>query len=634
MCGISGVWMTDSRADAPEWEACVESMMELMVRRGPDDRGQWSDRRHCRLGFRRLSILDLSPAGHQPMVSADGRSAIVFNGEMYNFQDLRAELESSGVRFRSRSDTEVVLEALNRWGVDALARFNGMFALAWYDLTSKKLLLARDHAGIKPLYYAIDPLKRGVLFASQFNCLLRSPWGVHDKVRQDVLRLYLRIHYIPAPYTLFESIHQLEPGHFLLVNADGSFIKRAWWTLPLDPEPSLPADQGLEALAAALENAVRRQRISDVPLGVYLSGGVDSPLITAIARKQTDSSLKAFTIGNPGWAQDEAGDAAAFARTLDVDHRLTNVTGQDALALVPEVSATQPEPFADFSIVPSMLVSRIAKQEVTVALSGDGGDELFFGYTRPLSLMRNGTDFRYPPTVRKALYALGKLGAGPKRSDVVLFPTPGDYYFDVNCRVKDQDLARIAPGLEGIPADFNLYRSEPYRNKRQLASFSRYVEFYGQLQRCLKKVDMASMHYSLEVRVPILDREVIETSLRMDPFDSMAGGVSKATLRQLLRRYVPANLISSAKRGFAVPLKDWLAGPLRSHTEDVLFGGTLFPEGLFDQREIRKIWNDQLAGRRDFKWGIWTLLMLQQWHSSIQAIPKPEYAAPDIVHHS
>jgi asparagine synthase (glutamine-hydrolysing) len=619
MCGICGIFTIDQAAGQAEYARAIQTMTARMQRRGPDDQGAWSDPAgHLALGFRRLAVIDPTPAGHQPMISADGRSVIVLNGEIYNFQELRGELEGQGVRFRSHSDTEALLEALNRWGLEALGRLNGMFALAWYHLPSQRLVLARDHAGIKPLYYFVHPAGKGLAFASQLDVLLHTPWGEPGAARLDVLRLYLRLHHIPPPYGLLENTFQLEPGQFLVVHPDGRLERRAWWRLPRDPEPDLRGERALEALSEALDNAVRRQRIADVPLGVFLSGGVDSPLVTAVARAQTGPDLKAFTIGNPGWGQDESSEASAYAQRLGVDHRLYPVSGAEALAAIGQVMAAQYEPLGDFSILPTLLVSRYARPEVTVALSGDGGDELFFGYERPLSLLRDGADFRWPWPMRLGLYAAGKTGLGPRRSDVLVLQSPGDYYFEVNCRVKEADLRRFAPGLPALPGDFGLYRAGRYQGLRHLAGYSRYVEFYGQLQRGLKKVDMASMHHSLEARVPFLDREIIDLSLRIDPFECMRDGQRKVVLRELLSRYVPAELIPRPKRGFAVPMGEWLRGPLRPLVEETLFGSDLYPSGVFDRQGLRRYWQEHLDGQRDHKWGLWTLLALQWWARSLQ----------------
>jgi asparagine synthase (glutamine-hydrolysing) len=324
--------------------------------------------------------------------------------------------------------------------------------------------------------------------------------------------------------------------------------------------------------------------------------------------------LKAYTIGNPGWGQDEASDASQYAQQLDLDFHLQNITGDDALAILPDVWAAQYEPFADFSILPTLLVSRFARESLTVALSGDGGDELFFGYERPRSLLKDGRDFRLPWVVRCGLYGMGRLGLGRKRSEVIAARTPADYYFGVNSRFSSSDLKRVAPTLTSSPLDFDLYAFDGYRGERHLANYSRHVEFYGQLQRGLKKVDMASMYHSLEVRVPLLDREVIEASLRIDPFIHMQGGKRKQILFRLLERHVPAGSISQTKRGFAVPLGEWLRGSLRPMAEEMLSTGYLCSSGIFDRAGLQAYWQEHLTGRADHKWGLWSLLTLQQWH--------------------
>lgn len=588
--------------------------MARMIRRGPDASGLWQDPAGSAvLGFRRLSILDLTPAGNQPMIAADGRSVLVFNGEIYNHPELRRELESRGARFRSRADSEVLLAALNLWGSAALPRLNGMFALAWYNLSDRTLLLARDHAGIKPLYYAIQPGGSSIAFGSQFNILLDSPWNLSDQPQLDVLNLFLRLHHIPPPYGLLENTYQLEPGCFLEINAAGRIQINRWWQLPDHPAPDLTGSAAEEALAAALEAAVARQRVADVPLGTFLSGGIDSPLVTAELRRQTSPALKAFTIGSPGWGQDESEDAAAYARALQLDHRLHAVSPQDALNTIQTVIEAQHEPFGDFSILPTLLVSRIARQEVTVALSGDGGDELFFGYQRPLSLLKAGDLFQRPRWQRQGLYYAGRLGLAARRSEVIIAKDPGDYYFGVNSRMSAAHLHQIAPGLPGVPASFHLYDFHGIPDASGLANYSRRVEFTGQLQRCLKKVDMASMYHSLEVRVPLLDRAMIDTSLRIDPFANMLNGGRKMVLRALLAHRVPSVQVSPVKRGFAVPLGDWLRGSLRELAEDTLFARDLYPHNIFQPRALRNYWQEHIEKRQDHKWALWTMLSLQWW---------------------
>jgi asparagine synthase (glutamine-hydrolysing) len=344
-----------------------------------------------------------------------------------------------------------------------------------------------------------------------------------------------------------------------------------------------------------------------------LSGGVDSPLVSAVTRRQSGPELKAYTIGNPGWRQDESADAKRYAAQLDLEFHLQNVSGQDIINILPDAWSAQYEPFGDYSVLPTLLVSRFAREALTVALSGDGGDELFFGYERPFSLLRDGHDFRLPWAVRYGLYAMGRLGLGRTRSEAIAAHSPSDYYFGVNSRFREADLQGVAPGLPGLPDEFDLYAFAGYQGDRDLANYSRQVEFYGQLQRGLKKVDMASMYHSLEVRVPLLDREVIEISLRIDPATHMQGQVRKQVLVRTLERYVPAESIPQTKRGFAVPMGEWLRGPLRPLVEDTLFGRDLYPLGLFHKTSLRRYWNEHLTGQADHKWGLWTILSLQYW---------------------
>ncbi|MEM6793892.1 MAG: asparagine synthase (glutamine-hydrolyzing) [Acidobacteriota bacterium] len=615
MCGLCGLFSPHSGGVAGEAaDGAIQRMTRGLARRGPDDESFWSDPEgRLRLGFRRLAILDLSPAGNQPMETRSGRTVLVMNGEIYNFRELRRELEDHGHVFRSTGDAEVVAEALEHWGEDALERLHGMFALAWFDREARRLTLARDRAGIKPLYLLETP--HGLAFGSHFDTVLEAPWLGNPEIDPEVLRLYLRLAHVPPPRGLVRGTRQLAPGRLLRVDADGDRAERAFWTLPRTPRVDLGADEAGPALERALERAVDRHRLADVPLGVFLSGGVDSPLVSAIARGQTSAELLAFTLGNPGWGQDEEKAAGRWAEAIGVDHRIARLEGGALAESLGDARAAMHEPFGDFSLLPTLALSRFARQHVTVALSGDGGDELFFGYERPRSLLRDGPLFRWPLAVRRALWAGGRLGApGGRRSDAVLFKTPGHYYEEVSARTSTATLEALAPGLP--PAPREIYRSEPWRppgERRQLAHFSRFAEFHGQLQRCLKKVDMASMHHSLEVRVPLLDVDVLETSLRIDPMISLSGGQRKRLLRDLLAQRVPEADLQTRKLGFGIPLGDLLRGPLRKSTEETLFDAPLYPEGLLRRPAVERLWHQHLEKKIDAKWTLWTLLALQWW---------------------
>jgi len=615
MCGLTGFISFKERLDPSTHLPLLEEMSGMMQRRGPDDAGQWLDPQgRVAFAFRRLAVIDLSRAAHQPMHAMSGRSVLMLNGEIYNYQDLRRELEALGLPFRSYSDTEVLLSALEQWGLDeTLQRINGMFAFAWYQREEGRLTLARDHAGIKPLYYAIHPQK-GLTFASQFSTVLKGPWESPKSINEEALYLYLKLHHFPAPHCLYKDTYQLEPGSYLQVNADGTLHKKQWWRLPRHLEAAfLPLDSALDELKSVLSQSVRRHCIADVPLGVFLSGGIDSPLVSALASQQFNGQLNAFTISVPGWWQDESADAERYAKRLGVNHHVIAIDGEDVLSVINEVVTAQHEPFADYSIIPTLLISKYARQKMTVALSGDGGDELFFGYERPLSLLRNGNDFKWPWLVRAGLYGAGKLGIGKKRSDVIVSKSPGEYYFNVNARFGDAYLEKIFPGLVSHTGNLDLYAFNRYQGVLDLANYSRYVEFYGQLQRGLKKVDLASSHASLEVRVPLLDRQVLELSLKIDPFEMMRGGNRKWVLRKLLENYIPAIEIPIQKRGFAIPLGQWLRGPLKHWAEEIFFDQALYPEGLLNRQALSAYWQEHLSGEKDHKWGLWTLLALQSW---------------------
>ena len=377
MCGIAGeLIFLNATGPKVDWER----ISSMMARRGPDDEGIWSDKDRCTLVFRRLAIIDLSQNGHQPMTACSGRFVLVFNGEIYNYKDLRSRLESQGVQFRSNSDTEVVLYALIEWGMAALDSFNGMFALGFYDKAEKRLLLARDHAGIKPLYYLTH--SKGVVFASQYNQLMAHPFSQNLSVSQEALGLYLRLAYIPAPYALLQNSHMLEPGTWIQFTGTGDIQQGQYFHFPRCEMPSLKGEEALEAVDHVIAEAVKRQLISDVPVGAFLSGGIDSPLVVANMNASGTNTIRTFTIGTGEEATDESSDAMRYARELGVDHVIERVKPDTALNWVDKVIDACGEPFGDYSIFPTMMVSHLASQDFKVMLSGDGGDELFWGYPR------------------------------------------------------------------------------------------------------------------------------------------------------------------------------------------------------------------------------------------------------------
>lgn len=610
MCGICGEFQFASSA----WvdNDIEERLAPLMKRRGPDDEGFWSDERYCSLGFRRLSILDLSPAGHQPMFTPDGRYALIFNGELYNFPELKRQLEQSGITFGSTGDTEVVLQALAHWGKVSLARFNGMFALAFYDCQQHKLLLARDHAGIKPLYYLIDA--KGIVFASQYNQILAHPWSQNHPVSRQSLSLYLRLGYIPAPQALLQNSYMLEPGSWLEVSAAGERQSGRFFEFPQYRVSNLRGDEAWEAANAAITNAVKRQMISDVPIGAFLSGGIDSPLVTAKMQAVMHSPIKAFTIGSHHSRFDESAEASAYAREMGVQHIVEHMAPSNALMLLEDAVAACSEPFADYSIFPTLMVSELARRDVKVMLSGDGGDELFWGYVgRFGSVLEKARDFRQPYWWRSTRWGLKKfLGLGNGYWNLRLADI-GDWYRAKHTHLAEPWIERIFKGALNWPAQFPLFTYDGWETEHT-AQWLRWNEWIGHLAMVLLKVDRASMYHSLEVRVPLLDKEVIEVATQIDWRSCLnfEQGLGKLPLRYALAQHTTYQ--TPDKKGFAVPMDTWLRTSLRPVFEDVMLSRQELLGVPINQAALRKMFTEHLSGRADYAWGLWILLSLALWY--------------------
>jgi asparagine synthase (glutamine-hydrolysing) len=612
MCGVVGA-LAIADTPGPELEAPIRALTAAMARRGPDDAGHWSDGRRCALGFRRLAILDLSPSGHQPMLTADGRHVLVFNGEIYNFRELRAALEPLGERPRSSGDAEVVLLALRAWGTAALARLNGMFALALYDTVEGSLLLARDHAGIKPLFVARTG--SGVVFGSQYNQLVAHPWCRGARPDPGGVGLYLRFGFLPAAFGLHAGMGQVEAGQWQRFDAAGERTTGRFFTLPRWRPPVLAGAAAIDALDAALGRAVKRHLESDVPVGVLLSGGIDSPLVAALAAHHYGGRLQAFTIGVDDPEHDETADARRYAAELGVDHVVEVIAAADVAGLVDDVVAACTEPTADYSIFPTLLVSRLARRHVKVVLSGDGGDELYWGYpSRFGAAIAQAKYFGWPRVARLAAVAARRLrgGAAPTR-DVLDFPSLGRLYQRKHTLMAEADLAAVFPSLPAIPAAFDAFSLARTASDDEAAQWVRWNEFGVHLARVLAKVDRASMFHSLEVRVPLLDREVIDVAWQTDWRSclDLERRIGKLPLRAVLARRLRTQ--TTAKKGFTVPMHAWLRGPLRP----------LVHELLLDRREllglplapgaVRAL--DERLGRGDRSkaWGLWLLLSLALW---------------------
>jgi len=602
-------------------------MNETIRHRGPDDEGVWvagpaardgwtNDSGEIGLAQRRLSIIDLSPAGRGPMANDDESLWITYNGEVYNFRQIRNELEAAGFQFRSQTDTEVVLKAYEKWGEECLDRFVGMFAFAIWDARRRRLFLARDRLGKKPLYYG--QYAGRFAFASELKALMADP-DLAAEIDPDALALYLRYGYVPAPYSIFQSVRKLPPAHYALWESGRLTVRRYWdpVSIALD-EPYRGSEAEAEKeLDTLLCDAVRGRMISDVPLGAFLSGGIDSSLVVALMQEQSSRPVKTFTIRFENPVFNEADHAAAVAAHLKTEHHEESCSGRRMLDAVGAVSEIFDEPFADSSSVPTFLVSQMTRRHVTVALSGDGGDELFFGYPRYAAFDKTSWLLSSPRVVRGAT-ALA-VGWVPRRrfrrAAAILRQRDPDPYGRFVTYWEPDEIAR----LTGERATENPVYRETRERVHPLAPSERppVLDLVTYLpEDILTKVDRASMAVSLEARNPLLDHRVVEFALRLPLRMKWRGGTTKWLLRRLLYRRVPRDLVDRPKMGFGVPLGDWFRGPLRESMTDRLRTHQLEDLGL-DPEVTKNVWTRFLAGRLDRLELLWSLWTLVSWAATV-----------------
>jgi asparagine synthase (glutamine-hydrolysing) len=652
MCGFAGV-LDRSGASREQLQSTVATMAEAVRMRGPDDSGEWADGCGIAFGFRRLSIIDLSAAGHQPMVSPDGRLVLVMNGEIYNHGELRAMLDRTRTTpWIGHSDTETLLAGFGEWGVRAtLDRAVGMFALALWDRADRRLYLARDRFGEKPLYYGWAG--KAFVFGSELKSLRRCP-GFDNEIDRDALALFLRYTCVPAPYSIYKRVYKLQPACVLTLDANsctpvpssapfapwsdrGLTIERYWSLADVvartDGRPLEDVQEAKAQLETALTDAVRLQSIADVPLGAFLSGGIDSSLIVALMQRQSGRNVRTFTIGFDQGEFNEAEHAKAVAAHLGTDHAELYVTDTEARDVIPRLPDIYSEPFADSSQIPTYLVSRMARQHVTVALTGDGGDELFGGYVRHQWAPRIWRRLQWTtPGMRRHLASvLESVPAGVVDSAGRLLGTPwsrpSDKLQKVAQRIRSvdslADLYRmlvttwppqdaIVCGATAAPTLIDVARYDLER--RDSSDFMMFWDALTYLpDDILHKVDRASMSVSLETRAPFLDHRVADLAWRLPASMKIAGGQSKWLLRQLLYQYVPSKLMDRPKMGFGVPLDQWLRGPLRDWVEDLLDEHAMRSQGYFDPTPIRRKWTENLRGDRSWPYELWCILMFQAW---------------------
>lgn len=648
MCGLTGFLRgaasgSSGSERAGAWPAdparVLDAMADALTHRGPDDRGTWLDTEAgVALGHRRLSIIDLSPDGHQPMAAASRRYQIVFNGEIYNYRALAAELTQLGHRFRGHSDTEVLLAAIESWGLhETLRRANGMFAIALWDRQERVLHLARDRIGKKPLFYGWSD--RTLLFGSELKALLAHP-QFQPRVDSGSLALFLRHDYVPAPWSMLQDVFKVLPGTVIsftpadVARGAGGFSPQAasryYWNpqqvlqQSLDQPLSVGTEEAIQELDELLRDAVALRMHADVPLGAFLSGGTDSSVVVALMQAQATRPVQTFSIGFDDPRHDEARHARAVATHLNTDHTELYVTGTDALGVVPELPHMFDEPFADSSQIPTFLVSRLARQQVTVALSGDGGDELFCGYgryRRALSVWQ--WRQRLPGGVRRALAAsVGRYAQREARTSK-LGQLASELRANSAAAVYLNRVSRwrapgtVVRGGHEHPTAFT--DSTQWLQRADTAHELMFLDLLTYLpEDILTKVDRSTMAVSLEARAPLLDYRVVEfafrvpLSMKLRPNEPPAGR-QKWLLKQLLRRYLPDELVFRTKQGFGAPVSGWLKGPLRDWAQAQLDPARLSSEGHFEAARIADIWREFLDGERKWHTHLWNVLMFQGW---------------------
>ena len=641
MCGITGFFDTTISTSKETLIGIVTRMSDRISHRGPDDSGIWIDEQNgVALGFRRLAILDLTPTGHQPMPSADGRYFIVFNGEIYNFQSLRDELNRLGHNFRGTSDTEIMLASISQWGLKAaVQRFNGMFAFALWDRLEHTLSLVRDRLGIKPLYYGW--CGKTLLFGSELKALRAHP-DFNASINRDALVSFIRYSYIPAPDTIYRSIHKLPPASILTIhsqqNKDTSNTCNYWSANEVVQNgianPFIADDaETINTFGTLLSESLKLRMIADVPLGAFLSGGIDSTTIVSLMQKQSRLPIRTFTIGFSENGFDEAGYARKVASHLRTDHTELYISPEQTREIIPRLPTLYDEPFADPSQIPTFLVSQLARQHVTVSLSGDGGDELFGGYNRYFWVDRLWKQTSLFPTGIRNTLACGLSLLTPQQWSWILklanpkLPNPADKVqklTEVLSAANPMDIYLSLVSKWKQPDEIVIDGSEPigiltnrsnWIKTRSIAENMMALDQVTYLpDDILAKVDRASMGNSLEVRAPFLDDHTLfEFAWKLPLKMKIRNGQGKWILRQILGKYVPEEMINRPKMGFGVPIDAWLRGPLRTWANDLIEENRLQKEGFLRPEKIQKKWQEHLSGKQNWQYDLWNVLMFQSW---------------------
>jgi len=635
MCGVTG--FIDIRQNKKSYDSkkIIENMTDTLKSRGPDDKGIWIDKKNnIFFGHRRLSIIDLSHLGKQPMISHNKRLVIIFNGEIYNFLDLKKDLLKENINFIGNSDTEVLIEAVSNWGIKkTLSKISGMFSFVIWDKKEKILYLARDRLGIKPLYYSFF---NGIFFfGSQTKSFLKHPYW-KNQISFNALASFFRLGYIPSGQSIFENTSQVLPGHYLIFSNKDKIKQKCYWSLDKIVKSNENKKKNLNIeneIEYTLNKSVKKHMISDVPIGSFLSGGVDSSLITLLMQKNSTKKIKTFNIGFENKNLDESAYASKIAKHIGTDHHNATFSNKNIIDLVPKLNKIYDEPFADSSQLPTILLSTLTKKKVKVALSGDGGDELFGGYNRYIWAKKIKLFYNLPYFVRGVVGKSLKIFTPKQWERIILklpflknYSFPGDKIYKLSDVIQFKNFSEVYPYLisqwqkEDIPLNkkFKISKLLSFEKKYSILNVSQQMQLIDIKNYLpddiLTKVDRASMAYGLEVRVPYLEKELVELVWSKN----LSNKGSKKILKNILYKYIPKNLIERPKMGFSIPLEEWLKGPLKEWASDLLQKKELENNYINSKKVIEK-WNEHIAGTRNWQYQLWPILIYQSWKKSLIA---------------
>ena len=632
MCGIAGICQVDASPLTPEAGQWVKAMTDRMSHRGPDGEGQWSSGPVC-LGHRRLSIIDLSGGG-QPMHSADGQMTVTFNGEIYNYAELKEQLIALGGQFQTSSDTEVILEGYRIWGPDCLARFDGMFAFALWDNQQRRLFCARDRFGKKPFFYTVQHGR--LYFASELTGIEQLRHLSLTMNPQAVMR-YLAYEYVPTPHSVYTEVQSLPPSHMLLLQ-DGNLSISRYWDMPMPDESDKRSDNELcEELRFLLSRAVRRRMVSDVPLGVFLSGGIDSSIVAGLMARQSSTAIKTFSIGFSEASYDESRYARIVAKAFATDHHERVLSAEECADTLPGIISRMDVPMADASVAPTWLLSGVTREKVTVALGGDGADELWAGYEHyigfkvaqwynaapsalrkgiiePLAQLLPSSAGYINPRLAVATFLRAAHAPAWQRVQTMLTAfTPDMQESILDAAFKAQQPGFLAPEVLFAPTREHYDHWQPQNTATPLArAFHVYARQF-MLDDILVKVDRCSMLHSLEVRAPFLDKDAAEFAARLPVSRKLHGFKRKWLLKKAFAELLPDEILYRNKRGFQIPVAQWLRGRMRPLMEDLLSESTLKAQGIFNYQSVRALMDEHISGRADLRKPLWTLLVFQLW---------------------